>query len=90
MHRADLNKQGLQRLRFRRCCLSNTHRTHQGRSYNATNLFDHASPREFSLAASERQLSKLSFLRSHPKLSGESVPWHLHSADETAAAAVNK
>jgi Flp pilus assembly protein TadD len=30
----------------------------------------------------------LGFLRSHPELSGESVPWHLHSADETAA--VNK
>ena len=34
--------------------------------------------------------STLSFLRSHPELSGESVPWHLHSADETAAAAVDK
>jgi tetratricopeptide (TPR) repeat protein len=32
----------------------------------------------------------LGFLRSHPELSGESVAWHLHSADETAAAAVNK
>jgi hypothetical protein len=29
----------------------------------------------------------LSFLRSHPKLSGESVPWYLRSAGETAAAA---
>jgi Flp pilus assembly protein TadD len=33
--------------------------------------------------------STLNFLREHPELSGESVPWHLHSADETAAA-VNK
>lgn len=32
----------------------------------------------------------LGFLRAHPELSGESVPWHLHTADETAAAATNK
>jgi tetratricopeptide (TPR) repeat protein len=32
----------------------------------------------------------LSFLRDHPELSGESVGWHLHTADETAAAAGNK
>ncbi len=29
----------------------------------------------------------LSYLRNHPELSGESVGWHLHTADETAAAA---
>jgi tetratricopeptide (TPR) repeat protein len=29
----------------------------------------------------------LGFLRQHPELSGESVPWHLHTADETAATA---
>ncbi len=27
------------------------------------------------------------FLRNHPELSGESVPWHLHTADETAVPA---
>jgi tetratricopeptide (TPR) repeat protein len=34
--------------------------------------------------------STLNFLRDHSEISGESVPWHLHTADETAAAAVNK
>jgi Flp pilus assembly protein TadD len=34
--------------------------------------------------------STLNFLREHSEISGESVPWHLHTADETAAAAVNK
>ncbi len=29
----------------------------------------------------------LGYLRNHPELSGESVGWHLHTADETAAAA---
>ena len=29
----------------------------------------------------------LGYLREHPELSGESVGWHLHTADETAAAA---
>jgi tetratricopeptide (TPR) repeat protein len=32
----------------------------------------------------------LDFLRDHSELSGESVAWHLHTADETAAAAGNK
>jgi tetratricopeptide (TPR) repeat protein len=32
----------------------------------------------------------LNFLRDHSELSGESVAWHLHTADETAAAAGNK
>lgn len=32
----------------------------------------------------------LGFLRAHPELSGESVPWHLHTADETATAADKK
>jgi hypothetical protein len=31
----------------------------------------------------------LNFLRDHSEVSGESVPWHLHTADETAAP-VNK
>jgi hypothetical protein len=35
-------------------------------------------------------MATFGFLRSHPELSGESVPWHLHFADEMAAAAVNK